>query len=544
MTLSVAVRKGRPARTQPWVTNTSHQAMAARRPPSSTASKRKGAPSTSAAAVVTRRTSCSAASSDARFHARMPGPAMLAATVSPVATTMRRRGASATSLLAADGPGSTQGHHPAEGLVRRSRTHIEAVGPLVVVEEVQRGMIDERRRDVVGAGQQHQPADFEVHVAGTGDLLRHEARLAGVGSGDVHTLEGVDGDTEHRSRDGFVSAVVQPDRDMVAGADIGGGVAVRVEQLDGDDLRLVGSPTGAAAARLVASFVHDAHVRVDHVAGVARFADPAVLQPHDLLAHLAHRAQRMRHEHDRLAVGAQLRELLAALRLELLVADGEHFVDQQDVGIHVDGHGETQPYVHTGRVVLHRGVDEPGEAGELDDLVEAPVDLLRREPEDRSVEVHVLATRQLRMEAGAELEERRDLAVDGDAAGVGPEDAGDALQQRRLPRAVLADEPDRRAFEYLQRHLVERKEFLVASTAAAHDGGLEALVPLVIEAESLRHTFDTDDRPAAVRRRARHQSSSARRPSKRRNTVAPTTNENALTAIRYPHVAGDGKRRS
>ncbi len=50
------------------------------------------------------------------------------------------------------------------------------------------------------------------------------------------------------------------------------------------------------------------------------------------------------------------------------------------------------------------------EAGEVDDVVEARVELLLRHAEDRAVEVDVLTPRELGMEAGSELEERGDLA--------------------------------------------------------------------------------------------------------------------------------------
>ena len=67
----------------------------------------------------------------------------------------------------------------------------------------------------------------------------------------------------------------------------------------------------------------------------------------------------------------ELGELVEALVREALVADGEHLVDEQHVGIDVDRDGEPEPHVHAGRVRLHRRVDEVLELGELDDLVEA-----------------------------------------------------------------------------------------------------------------------------------------------------------------------------
>lgn len=63
------------------------------------------------------------------------------------------------------------------------------------------------------------------------------------------------------------------------------------------------------------------------------------------------------------------RERVAALR-EAFVTDGEHPVDQQDVGIEMHGHGETQADVHPGRVGPRRSIDELRDPRELDHLIE------------------------------------------------------------------------------------------------------------------------------------------------------------------------------
>ena len=69
---------------------------------------------------------------------------------------------------------------------------------------------------------------------------------------------------------------------------------------------------------------------------------------------------------------AQARELVVALLLEGGVADGEHLVDQQDVGVHLDHHREREPHEHAGRVVLQAQVGELLELGELEHRVEPP----------------------------------------------------------------------------------------------------------------------------------------------------------------------------
>ena len=96
----------------------------------------------------------------------------------------------------------------------------------------------------------------------------------------------------------------------------------------------------------------------------------------DLVAQGAHRGQRVGHDHDRLALAAELRDLLGALALELGVADGEDLVDEEQVGVDVDRDREAEPHVHARGVVLHRRVDEVLDAGEVDDLVEPLVELL------------------------------------------------------------------------------------------------------------------------------------------------------------------------
>ena len=61
-------------------------------------------------------------------------------------------------------------------------------------------------------------------------------------------------------------------------------------------------------------------------------------------------------------------------------------------------------------------VEEPLDLGEGDDLVHPPVDLVPAHPQDRAVQVDVLPTGQLGVEARAHLEQRPHPAVD-DALG-------------------------------------------------------------------------------------------------------------------------------
>ena len=96
--------------------------------------------------------------------------------------------------------------------------------------------------------------------------------------------------------------------------------------------------------------------------------DPPVAQFRDLLRGVAD-------EDDRASLFAELGDALHALALERLVADRQDLVDEEDVGIGVDGDGERQPHVHARGVELHGRVDEVADAAEGDDRVELRVDL-------------------------------------------------------------------------------------------------------------------------------------------------------------------------
>ena len=102
--------------------------------------------------------------------------------------------------------------------------------------------------------------------------------------------------------------------------------------------------------------------------------------------------------------------------MEVLIAHGQDLVDQQDLGFDVDGDGEAEPHEHARRVVLHRVVDEPWYVApsELDDGIEAGVDVPLREAEDRAVEVDVLPPREFAVESCAQFEECRHRSVEGD----------------------------------------------------------------------------------------------------------------------------------
>src|SRR5437588_4578413 len=171
--------------------------------------------------------------------------------------------------------------------------------------------------------------------------------------------------------------------------------------------------------------------------------DGALAEQHRALAEPLDGRRVVGDEDDRAAALLELEDLAEALALERLVPDGEDLVEQQDVGLEVGRDREPETHVHPGRVRPHRQVDELLEPRERHDLVELPADVLALEPEDRAVQEDVRAPAEVRVEAGAELEERADAPADRDAARGRLHDPREEAEQGRLPRAVAPDEPER-----------------------------------------------------------------------------------------------------
>ena len=93
---------------------------------------------------------------------------------------------------------------------------------------------------------------------------------------------------------------------------------------------------------------------------------------------------------------------------------------------------------------------------------------------------------------GAELEQRGEPAARDDLALVRLQDPGDALQQRRLARAVVAEDADGRARLDVDVDVVERDEVLERDAPEVDHPLLQRRVVLVVEAEVLRDVADLD----------------------------------------------------
>ena len=165
------------------------------------------------------------------------------------------------------------------------------------------------------------------------------------------------------------------------------------------------------------------------------------------------------HDH-RSAVPGHLAHLAEALGLEVGVAHGQDLVHDQDLAVEMGGHGKGQADVHPGGVPLDLGVEEPFGPGEVDDGVEALVDLLAPHPEEGPVEIDVLPPGELGMESRPHLEQAAHPPPELDAARGRGGDPVDDLEQGALAGTVSADDAHHLAPAHVKGHAVQGFELL------------------------------------------------------------------------------------
>ena len=222
-----------------------------------------------------------------------------------------------------------------------------------------------------------------------------------------------DGDLEDGTIDRLVGSIDRAHDERVTGCEHRRRTPGRVDQID----RRIADLAGAAAmalqrVRLIRERleIHLVHIALGDVAGRSDRAHASLRHPHNLTAQPPHVPHVVRDEQDGLPFGDQAAQRLERAAAERGIADGEHFIDEHDVGTGEDGDGEAKPSVESGRIALHRRVDQPLDIGELHDGVELPIDLAPRQTEQAGAEVDVLAPRELRVEARAELDQRHDVS--------------------------------------------------------------------------------------------------------------------------------------
>ncbi len=163
------------------------------------------------------------------------------------------------------------------------------------------------------------------------------------------------------------------------------------------------------------------------------------------------------------------------------ISRAQALVEQQDFGVEGRRNGEAEAHHHACRIGPHRQREIFAQLAERFDFAGLARDFRARHAQKQAAGDNVLRSGIVDVEPGRRGEQRRDVPVNDDAAAGGGVDAGKHPQQRRLARAVVADEPDPVALFDVKIDAVERSHDLLLARASRHDrtacGAAEEIAP-------------------------------------------------------------------
>src|SRR6266542_2519851 len=205
------------------------------------------------------------------------------------------------------------------------------------------------------------------------------------------------------------------------------------------------------------------HARI----GTNRFRRPfrdlhAVIHHHDLVAEPHHERHVVLDDEEGTPTRAQILQGLRDLTPDHRVHTRQRLVEEQELGVHHEVHRELEEALLANGQAARGRVDEVGEAHAREPFVAARLPAAESAPHSRDGEVlaHGQVTEELDGLEGAAESAAGDLvggkpvdalAVVEDFALVGPEEAGDQIEDRALARPVGADEAHDRAGGDLER---------------------------------------------------------------------------------------------
>ncbi|MCY1295479.1 hypothetical protein D9M70_448230 [compost metagenome] len=108
------------------------------------------------------------------------------------------------------------------------------------------------------------------------------------------------------------------------------------------------------------------------------------------------------------------------------VTDGKRLVHHQELRVHMHCHRKGQTDEHAARICLDGLIDKIANLGECLDLRKYRIDFCARQAENRRIQIDILTSAELEIEAGSQLEQRRDTPIDlHRAVGLGQRAAND-----------------------------------------------------------------------------------------------------------------------
>ena len=249
--------------------------------------------------------------------------------------------------------------------------------------------------------------------------------------------------------------------------------------------------------------LHTGSLLLVHLISVAdrlRFAAHdhlAVVKPQDMVAQTPHRIQIVRNIQKRRSSRQKLLHTALAPLAELIVADRQNLIDNQDIRLNHRRHRESKPRLHTGRIILNRRIQEFLDLGEFDYLIKMSLHELPAVPQHSPVQENILPGCHFEVKARAQLDHRSDRPAHPHRPAVRLQNPRDRLEERGLARPVPADQPPRLALLHMKVHILQREELLEHELPLRHLDRvlLQVIYLLVGEIELNRQMVDIYDIP-------------------------------------------------
>src|SRR5581483_10055408 len=183
-----------------------------------------------------------------------------------------------------------------------------------------------------------------------------------------------------------------------------------------------------------------------------------------LVKHGAPRAQVLncghvvRDEQNGPAAAADLAHLAQAFLLESEIADREDLIHNQNLGVEMRRHGECQPHIHAAGVMLYRSVEKLLDFRKRHNLIEAATDFRLAHAQDGAIQINILPSGQLGMEAGSDLEQAGHASAHRHLTRSRAGNARKNFEQRALAGAIAADDAQHVTLLHVEVDVFERPE--------------------------------------------------------------------------------------
>src|SRR5215470_17441310 len=122
----------------------------------------------------------------------------------------------------------------------------------------------------------------------------------------------------------------------------------------------------------------------------------------------------------------------------------------------MDSDGEAQAHLHAGAIGAQRAINKVFQLRKRHDGIKAFTHLAPRQTRNDRTDKHVLTSCQLRMETGAQIEQRANLAVDFDDTVIRSSDAANEPEQGRFSRAICSDNANHAPRGNAETHVTQR----------------------------------------------------------------------------------------